>query len=77
MYALVRRYAEYTSSPRASRLLAFWDETVPRFVKIYPNDYRRVIETQKKFRKSGMSEDEVIMLAFEQNAGDAARVGGN
>ena len=27
-----------------------WDEMVPKFVKVYPNDYRRVIETQKRFK---------------------------
>jgi glutamate synthase (ferredoxin) len=45
-------------------------------VKVYPNDYRRVIETQKRFRSQGLPEEEAIMAAFEENAHDLARVGG-
>ena len=35
-----------------------------------------VIETQKRFKGSGLSEEEAIMAAFEENAHDLARVGG-
>jgi glutamate synthase domain-containing protein 2/glutamate synthase domain-containing protein 1/glutamate synthase domain-containing protein 3 len=76
VYGLVSRFAHHTRSRRARQLLALWDETVPRFVKIYPNDYRRVIETQKQVLRTGLSLEEAVMVAFEQNAHDAARVGG-
>jgi glutamate synthase (ferredoxin) len=49
---------------------------LPRFVKVYPNDYRRVIETQKRFKASGLSAEEAVMAAFEENAHDLARAGG-
>jgi glutamate synthase (ferredoxin) len=74
--ALVRRHAEYTGSERAWKVLALWDEMVPRFVKVYPNDYRRVLETQRRFKARGLSEEEAVMAAFEENAHDLARVGG-
>ncbi len=74
--AMVRRHAEYTKSERAWKVLALWEEMQPRFVKVYPNDYRRVIETQKRFKESGLSEEEAIMAAFEENAHDTARAGG-
>lgn len=74
--AMVRRHAEYTASDRSWQVLALWDEMVPKFVKVFPNDYRRVIETQKKFKETGLADDEAIMAAFEQNARDLARVGG-
>jgi glutamate synthase (ferredoxin) len=45
-------------------------------VKVLPNDYKRVIEAQRKMLAAGMSEDEAAMAAFEANAHDAARVGG-
>ena len=53
---------------RAWKVLALWEEMVPKFVKVYPNDYRRVIETQKRFKAQGLSDDEAIMAAFEENA---------
>ncbi|MBI4445797.1 MAG: glutamate synthase large subunit [Acidobacteria bacterium] len=73
---MIERHAAYTWSRRARQILALWDEMVPKFKKIYPNDYRRVIETQTRIRAAGLSEEEAIMLAFEQNAHDVARVGG-
>jgi glutamate synthase (ferredoxin) len=74
--AMIRRHAEYTGSERAWKVLALWGELAPKFVKVYPNDYRRVIETQRRFKATGLSDDEAVMAAFEQNAHDLARVGG-
>jgi glutamate synthase (NADPH) large chain len=45
-------------------------------VRVMPNDYRRVIETQKKMRDKGLSQEEAEMAAFESNAKDTARLGG-
>jgi glutamate synthase (ferredoxin) len=73
---MIRKHAEYTQSDRAWKVLALWEEMAPKFKKVYPNDYRRVIETQKKFKAGGLSDDEAIMAAFEENAHDVARVGG-
>ena len=73
---LIRRHAELTKSDRAWKILALWDDMTPKFVKVYPNDYRRVIETQKRFRAQGLPEEEAIMAAFEENAHDLARAGG-
>jgi glutamate synthase (NADPH/NADH) large chain len=63
-------------SDRAWKVLALWETMVPRFVKVYPNDYRRVIETQKRYKAGGLSDEEAIMAAFEENAQDVSRVGG-
>jgi glutamate synthase (ferredoxin) len=73
---LLRRFGRHTGSPRPWRLLATWEQEVGKFVKVFPNDYRRVIETQKRFKQSGLSDEEAVMAAFEENAHDLARVGG-
>jgi glutamate synthase (ferredoxin) len=73
---MVRKHADYTKSKRSWQVLALWEQLVPRFVKVYPNDYRRVIESLKRMKESGLSDDEAVMAAFEQNAHDAARAGG-
>jgi glutamate synthase (NADPH) large chain len=73
---LIRRHAEHTHSERAWKTLALWDEALPRFIKVYPNDYRRVLETQKRVRDAGVSEADAEMAAFELNARDLARAGG-
>ncbi len=73
---LLRRHVQYTNSDRSKRVLAEWDRFVGQFVKVYPHDYRRVIETQRRFKAQGLSDEEAVMAAFEANAQDLARVGG-
>jgi glutamate synthase domain-containing protein 3 len=73
---LIRRHAEYTKSDRAWKVLALWDEMAPKFVKVYPNDYRRMLETMKDIKETGVSDEEAEMIAFGINAQDAARAGG-
>ncbi len=41
--ALVAEHVERTDSPVGRRVLDEWDELLPRFVKIYPTDYKRVL----------------------------------
>jgi glutamate synthase (ferredoxin) len=73
---LVRKHADYTGSIRSLQVLNAWADFVPKFVKVYPNDYRRVLETQKHFEAQGLPLEEAIMAAFEENAHDLARAGG-
>jgi glutamate synthase (ferredoxin) len=74
--ALLQKFYEHTGSSRPWRMLQRWEEHRPRFVKVYPNDYRRVLETQKRFKAQGLPDEEAIMAAFEENAHDLARAGG-
>jgi glutamate synthase (ferredoxin) len=73
---MIRRHAEYTKSERAWEVLALWELMVPKFVKVYPNDYRRMLETIKDIKETGVSDEEAEMIAFGINAHDAARAGG-
>src|ERR1035437_3276055 len=74
---LLERHVEYTGSSRAKALLDDWQTTVSRFVRVVPNDYRRVLEAQATMRERGLSQDEAEMAAFEENVLDARRVAGN
>jgi glutamate synthase (ferredoxin) len=74
--AMVARHVELTGSVCGAALLAEWPQAAARFVKVYPNDYRRVVEAQKLLTRQGMSSEEAAMAAFRQNARDLARVGG-
>ncbi|MGB5102315.1 MAG: hypothetical protein WBO04_03215, partial [Steroidobacteraceae bacterium] len=74
---LVERHLEHTSSDRARRVLDAWEETVPRFVKVIPRDYQRMLEAIARAEEQGLVGEEAIMVAFEENARDLSRVGGN
>jgi len=74
--SLIFRHARFTESQLASQVLVDFAELVPRFVRVVPNDYGRVLEAQRKMREAGMSEEEAAMAAFEANARDESRIGG-
>jgi glutamate synthase (NADPH) large chain len=73
---MVERHVQYTRSELGKRVLEGWREAVSRFVRVVPNDYRRVLEAQARMRQKGLSAEEAEMAAFEENAHDVMRVGG-
>jgi len=73
---MIRRYVEYTGADYASGLLDRWEETVPKFVKVIPHDYKRMQEAIARVEASGLSGEEALLAAFEDNARSTARAGG-
>jgi glutamate synthase (ferredoxin) len=74
---LVERHLEHTSSSRARQVLDAWDDLVPKFVKVIPRDYQRMLAAIARAEEQGLVGDEAVMVAFEENARDLSRVGGN
>jgi len=74
--SFIVRHAHYTNSRKAARVLESWDNSVLRFVRIMPNDYRRVVDAQRQMIERGMSREQAEMAAFELNSHDASRLGG-
>jgi glutamate synthase (NADPH) large chain len=60
---LVRRHAEETGSPLAERLLDDWPAAAPRFSKIMPRDYKRVLAAKAAAERDGRDVLEAIMEA--------------
>ena len=53
LLALIRKHSEYTQSVKAAAILAAWERLRPKFVKIMPRDYRRVLAAQKAAAAEG------------------------
>jgi glutamate synthase (ferredoxin) len=75
--ALIARHVEATGSTHAQRLLDEWPRTLARFARVIPKDYKRVLACLQRAHDQGLSGDEAVMAAFEENSRDLARVGGN
>jgi glutamate synthase (ferredoxin) len=75
--AMIQRHADYTLSALAERVLDHWDELLAKFVKVMPRDYQRMLAAFKEVEAAGLSGEEAVMAAFEQNKNDQARVSGN
>ena len=74
---MVWKHALHTGSMTAWRMIGRWDETWPRFIKVLPKDYGRVMRALAEATAQGLTGDEAIMAAFEANRRDLARLGGN
>ena len=49
---LITKHFEYTGSGRAKKILDAWDATLPKFVKVFPKEYRRALG-EMAAKKSG------------------------
>ena len=75
LQALIERHREATGSARAGMILSDWERYLPSFVKVMPKDYKRVLAALARARGAGLSGDQAMAAAFEENLADAARVG--
>ena len=67
VWKLIQRHQTFTHSERAAAILANWKNFVPKFVKVLPEDFARVQQALKKVQEQGLTGDEAIMAAFEEN----------
>jgi len=75
--AMIERHYGYTKSGRARQVLDNWNDMVKKFVRVLPRDYKRMLACIARAHEQGLTGDDAIMVAFEENAKDLARVGGN
>jgi glutamate synthase domain-containing protein 3 len=45
---MVERHLEWTGSEGAQHVLDDWDEMLPRFVKVMPQDLKRVLQERQE-----------------------------
>lgn len=74
---MIEKHVGYTDSELGSRVLAQWDDVLPKFVKVIPKDYKRMLEQIAKVEAQGLSGEKALLAAFEANLRDMARAGGN
>ena len=51
--AFVQEHLSSTGSPVAAALLQRWGDSVKEFVKVYPHDFKRVVEAAKRDKRQG------------------------
>jgi glutamate synthase (ferredoxin) len=73
---MIENHAINTKSTRAALILKDWEKYLPKFVKVMPKDYKRVLAAIKKAQAEGLTGDAALAAAFEENSKDKARVGG-
>jgi len=43
LHELIARHAELTGSPQAKWILENWESTLPKFIKVFPHEFKRVL----------------------------------
>jgi glutamate synthase (ferredoxin) len=76
VWKMIQRHQAHTHSVRAGEILEDWDAHFPKFVKVMPKDYKRVQQSLDRVKRSGLTGEEAIMAAFQENSRDVARIGG-
>ncbi len=74
---MIRKHMIYTNSRRARWVLENWTGLVPKFVRVIPKDYKRMMDAIDRAHEMGLSGDEAVMVAFEENLKDVSRISGN
>ena len=61
---ILKKHVEYTGSKKAKAVLDNFDEYLPKFKKIIPADYKRLLHLISGFEEQGMSRQEAQIEAF-------------
>jgi glutamate synthase (NADPH) large chain len=69
LHELVTRHRDETDSAVAERLLASWDETLSRFTKIMPKDFKRVLAARAAAEREGLTGEEAVQRMMEASHG--------
>jgi glutamate synthase (NADPH/NADH) large chain len=67
--AMIQKHKDKTGSTVAEYILSDWEETIGKFVKVIPTDYKRMLTYIEEARKTGKYEKEsdVIDAAFDMH----------
>lgn len=74
---MIENHIKYTDSTKGKEILANFEVYLPKFVKILPTDYARMLNAIKEAEDSGLTGEEAQMAAFQKNNQDISRVSGS
>jgi len=74
---LIIKHHDYTNSSLAQKILDDFDHYAKQFTKVLPRDYKRMLDAMERVKALGLTGDEALMAAFEENNRDLSRVSGN
>jgi Glutamate synthase domain 3 len=64
LHTMIEHHVKETGSPRGKVILENWEETLPLFKKIVPNDYRFMLSAISRLEEKGISREAAELDAF-------------
>ena len=65
--SLIERHVAHTGSAKGSHILEHFDEFIPKFKKIIPNDYKRMMMLSAKLEEKGLDSEQAQIEAFYES----------
>lgn len=65
--AMIQEHVSYTNSEKGKKILDNFGEYLPKFKKIMPHDYRRMMNTIVQMEEKGLSSEQAQIEAFYAN----------
>ena len=66
---MIEEHVNATNSPKGKEILESFEEYLPKFKKILPKDYDRMLKSIASFQAKGLSYEEAQIEAFYENKG--------
>ncbi len=66
---MLAKHVEYTGSKKAAMILDNFNEYLPKFKKIIPSDYKKMVELTEGFIEKGMTIQDAQIEAFYASVG--------
>ena len=70
--AMIEAHVRNTGSKKGQEVLDHFKEYLPKFKKIIPGDYKRMLQLSSQFEEQGMSRQEAQIEAFYASVGSRA-----
>lgn len=62
--SILKKHVEYTGSSKAKEVLSNFEAYLPKFKKLIPGDYKRLLTLSAQFEEQGMSREDAQIEAF-------------
>lgn len=72
--SMLRKHINYTGSETASEIIENFDKELGHFIKVIPDDYKKVIAVLETELSSGAEYDDAMLTAFEKVTGKKTEV---
>lgn len=73
---MIREHVEATGSLKGQIILEHFEEYLPKFKKIIPNDYKKMLVLSKHYEEMGLGSEQAQIEAFYERTGQK-KMGGN
>ncbi|MCQ2491804.1 MAG: glutamate synthase large subunit [Lachnospiraceae bacterium] len=66
---MLTKHVKYTGSVKAQKVLDHFEEYLPKFKKIIPADYKKLMHLTSKYEEQGMTREQASIEAFYESTG--------